>query len=72
MQFVARQLRYVNEGWTKKAAFKKVEEEMFERRMQLEREQKIHMVQKFENNHLQQKVYQIHHFGCVSHVFLHI
>ena len=33
----------MNQGMGRQAAFKKVEEEMYERRMKLEKEQKIHM-----------------------------
>ncbi|KAL8427449.1 hypothetical protein Efla_003896 [Eimeria flavescens] len=43
MQFVALQLRLMNQGVKKAAAFKQAEEVFLERRAELERQQKLHM-----------------------------
>mmetsp|Transcript_50114 Transcript_50114/g.92491 ORF Transcript_50114/g.92491 Transcript_50114/m.92491 type:complete len:228 (-) Transcript_50114:56-739(-) len=61
MQFVARQLELMNKGVAKKEAFQIVEEQFRERRMHLEREQKILMAMAAEENYV--PMFQMHTTG---------
>mmetsp|Transcript_67393 Transcript_67393/g.161634 ORF Transcript_67393/g.161634 Transcript_67393/m.161634 type:complete len:226 (+) Transcript_67393:112-789(+) len=61
MQFVARQLELMNQGMSKKQAFKEVEEMFRERRKHLEREQKIMMALAVQDDHV--PMFQMHSTG---------